>query len=211
MSVLFGDVHGLFYEYKRLLQSAVKAGQTDSIILGDVGIGFPTSEELDTSDIPGDHNFIRGNHDNPDVCRVHPDYLGDYGILTGDWDGDHHYEKMFYVSGAWSIDQQWRTPGISWWEDEELSYTEMQKAINLYEQEEPDIVISHDCPHNALLEMYIPLGAQVIRTSTGVALEAMFDLHQPSLWVFAHHHRSWTQTMQGTKFICLNELETLVI
>lgn len=208
--ILIGDVHNLMYDYKEILKAQIKNGETESIILGDVGLGFPTSYDLDTSDVEGNHRFIRGNHDNPEVCRAHPQYLGDYGVLKGDWCGDHHYEKMFFMSGAWSIDKDWRTPMISWWPEEELKYNEMSDAISFYKNVEPDIVITHDCPLFVLYDLLYP-GGRVFSTATGQALEQMWNHHQPSLWVFAHHHVSKQMKIKDTQFVCLNELEVFHI
>jgi hypothetical protein len=40
-------------------------------------------------------------------------------------------------------------------------------------------------------------------------LEELFNIHKPELWVFGHYHVSRTVEEQGTRFVCLNELETL--
>jgi len=36
----------------------------------------------------------------------------------------------------------------------------------------------------------------------------LWGIHKPDLWIFGHFHNSWTQTIQGTEFRCLAELET---
>ena len=42
---------------------------------------------------------------------------------------------------------------------------------------------------------------------TRQALDAMFDIHKPDLWLFGHWHDSQDRNVMGTRFICLNELE----
>jgi len=200
--ILIGDVHGLFHDYNWMIETYC---WDNTLQLGDFGIGFPDSMDV-TIKHEGQHLFIRGNHDNPEVCRKHPNYAGDYGCLSGDY-VEGRYHKLFFISGAWSIDYQWRTPGISWWEDEQLSERELSDAIELYEKEQPEIVVSHDCPFSILQHLY----AQAIPTRTGQAFDVMLKVHEPSVWIFAHHHKSWKRKLGYTNFICLNEMEYLNI
>lgn len=202
--ILIGDIHGLFYDYRDILRRYGK----DSLQLGDFGLGFrDTMDHVDVSEIPGIHRFLRGNHDNPDVCRRDKSYIGDYGYIEGSYIGGS-CSKLFYISGAWSIDQDSRTPGISWWEDEQLSYEELSDASNKYLEVSPGILCSHDCPTFCL--DYIHNG-RVIPTRTSQAMDIMFSLWRPSYWIFAHHHVSWRRYIDGCWFICLNELEVLDI
>lgn len=205
MFLLTGDVHGLFYDYKQIL----KDYKPDfSLQLGDMGVGFPDSPKLFLNDIQGKHYWLRGNHDNPEISRKHSNYIGDYGILKGSYIEDR-FNKLFYISGAWSIDQEWRTPNISWWEDEQLSYEELCSAINKYNEEQPDIVCSHDCPTMVLHELYPSRG--VIPTRTSQAMDTMFMSRKPSYWFFGHHHVSWRKNIDGCLFVALNELEIIDI
>jgi hypothetical protein len=43
---------------------------------------------------------------------------------------------------------------------------------------------------------------------TGWALQELYNIHQPKLWIFGHWHRSKTIQHGKTKFMCLDELET---
>lgn len=203
--LLIGDVHGLFYDYKWIIK---KYEAKKSLQLGDFGLGFPDSmNHVDMSDIEGDHLFLRGNHDNPEVCRKDKNYIGDYGVLKGSFIEDY-YDKLFYISGAWSIDKEWRTPNVSWWEDEQLSYEELCNVVNKYNEEQPDIVCSHDCPTMVLHELY---PSRVIPTRTSQAMDTMFMSRKPAYWFFGHHHKSFRKLIDGCLFICLNELETIDI
>jgi len=137
-----------------------------------------------------------GNHDYyPYLDKPH--ILGDYGV----------YENMFFVRGAWSIDHYFRTLGRDLFHNEQLSYVECQQAIDLYEQIKPNIVISHDCPIEARQKLFYIYDTDI----TSTCLQTMLEIHRPSLWVFGHHHKSKKVSIQGTEFICLNELETLKI
>lgn len=92
---LIGDVHGKFDRYGEIL-----TGLPCSIQLGDMGIGFGLDDLFPKAD-PTKHRFLRGNHDNPELCRRHPNYLGDFGFEFG----------IFFISGAFSVDRHLRTMG----------------------------------------------------------------------------------------------------
>lgn len=193
---LVGDVHGRFNELKSIIDVSSRL----TIQLGDLGIGFLRGKKGLTNFKYNSDKFLflRGNHDNPDVCRNHRNYLGEFGM----------YQGIFYISGAWSIDWQWRTMGIDIWKDEELSIQQLQSAIDLFAKKKPDIVVSHDCPNMVVKQLH-PIDP--IKTRTGQAMDTMMDAHKPSLWVFAHYHYSWNRKILGTDFTALDELETLEI
>ncbi|MDD5651703.1 MAG: metallophosphoesterase [Candidatus Nanoarchaeia archaeon] len=201
--VLIGDVHGLFYEYTQLIKNSKLQ---NTLQLGDMGVGFPNQKVLDLSDISGNHMWFRGNHDNPEVAINHPNNIGDYGILEGNFIKDR-YNKLFYMAGAWSIDWSLRIHNVTWWEDEQLSEDQIIKALDLYEQTLPNIVVTHDCP-TSILEV---LHHHVIKSKTSSAFDIMLKIHKPSYWIFAHHHMSWKGMIDDVSYIALNELETLDI
>jgi len=201
MIVIIGDVHGKWNEYSKILN---KYPNEISIQIGDCGVGFPKSPELI---LPKNAFWFRGNHDNPDTAKNHPNHLGDFGskIIDG--------IKIFWVAGSWSIDQQFRIPGWTWWEDEELSIRELETAMEQYLKVKPDVMLTHDTAGpfaSKILSKYSIMGdGLVYPTRTGQALSAMFEAYQPKLWVCGHYHASVTEIIKGTKFICLNELESL--
>jgi hypothetical protein len=150
------------------------------------------------------HKFFRGNHDDPAKCRAHQNYLGDYGYLEDD--------KLFYVAGAWSIDQARRVAGISWWTDEELSYDELGKAIDLYVKVKPRFVVSHEAPaiaaKNLLYDLqgaYFAAKLECSMSRTSEALQQMLAAHSPEQWIFGHYHVDKEFKVEGykTKFRCV--------
>jgi hypothetical protein len=208
---IIGDIHGKFYDYEVHCLKMGFRHNTDhvperSIQVGDFGIGFYSdywhSEVGHWQNDNPTHRFIRGNHDDPAKCKTMPGYIED-GTIEDD---------VMYIGGAWSIDHAWRTPGVDWWADEELSYEELDKLISKFGQVKPRVVISHDCPTSVAYEMFLSkglglAGAPQIKTRTGEALQAMFELHQPELHIFGHWHNTREMTISGTKFVCLGELD----
>jgi predicted phosphodiesterase len=49
-----------------------------------------------------------------------------------------------------------------------------------------------------------------MKTATSSLAQQMYTIHKPDLWIFGHHHKSFDETIGGTRFICLNELESKV-
>jgi Icc-related predicted phosphoesterase len=199
-----GDIHG---KYSRYISVAREAEET--VQIGDFGIGFPgdisahadrVAEEFRKS---GNHSFIRGNHDNPAACRT----------ATG-WIPDGHVDPrgIMYVGGAWSIDQQFRTVGVDWWEDEELSSGELEKVMTKYCEVRPRIMVTHDAPHDIAGDIFFgPRFAykSQYRTRTASYLQMMFDEHQPELWIFGHWHETLCHVQGNTRFHCIGELDYL--
>lgn len=206
-----GDVHGKTDQYQKKLRQKYTGQRTFQ--LGDMGIGFSGTPGLHKDIMnSGDHKWIRGNHDDPAKCRelVDRGYAGEYGYIED--------LNLFHLGGAFSIDYLWRVPGRSWWPDEELSYPELGKALDLYIQKKSRYVATHEAPTAAatwLLTAAVPgfrnekLDCGKSRTS--IALQMMFDEHKPEEWVFGHYHISKSFEWKGTKFTCINELDVYTI
>jgi predicted phosphodiesterase len=201
---VIGDCHGLKNELYSILDS-VQSDITEVIQVGDLGIGFGQSdywhEDLDQKLTSVNGSFIRGNHDNPSTCKEFKSWIPD-GTIQNDW---------MFIGGAWSIDYQLRTPGISWWDNEELSSYELETIISVYELINPRVMITHDIPSSVSNSLFFRegrpyAGRKIYKTRTAEALEAMFRIHKPDLWLFGHWHFDVDETIDKTRFVCLNEL-----
>lgn len=200
-----GDVHGHFNRYKKLLASAP---DLETFQIGDMGLGF--GDQLPSS---GSNNrFIRGNHDAPDDCKLHPNYAGEFGF-----DPKHN---LFFAGGGFSIDWQWRVARMNqggrpiWWMDEELSPEQLEAAEHLYLDIKPSVVATHDCPDSIrrrLLHDIVPgfRPEKDLPCRTATAFEKMFTQYQPKIWIFGHYHVDVDFEFAGTRFICLAELSHL--
>lgn len=198
-----GDVHGYKYELSLVLHN-MPEDVTAAVQVGDMGVGFGQGdywhESLDDMLTKVNGRFIRGNHDNPDICKTMNTWIKD-GVIEND---------VMYIGGAWSIDYQWRTKGYDLWDDEELSYEELYQLIGIYDYIKPRVMVTHDCPLSISEELFIKRGKSFsgaqYRTRTGSAFEEMFGVHKPELWIMGHWHCDVDEVINGTRFICLNEL-----
>jgi hypothetical protein len=197
---LIGDIHGRIPEYLRLISTLPPGSR--SIALGDLYLGRPG---VDLPELPAEHKFIRGNHDNPRLCREHPNYLGEYGYLPDD--------ELFFVSGAQTA--SWRVLGNSkyWYNDEELSDSALNEAISLYKEKRPSMLVSHTAPFEAAREILKDLNGSYflskqidLESRTSRALQEMFEAYQPSAWYFGHFHINREFVIGETKFRCSAEL-----
>lgn len=195
MITLIGDVHGKYEKYHRILSR--KEENPYTLQIGDFGFKYDTLKNVDSTK----HLILPGNHDNYDTCYNYPHFMYDYGYTS------LNRVEFFYYRGAYSIDKQYRTIGIDWWENEQVSIDQFMKARELYREMKPDIMISHDCP-DFLASMYIGPDGRMFENLTTWALGELYKVHQPKLWIHGHWHFSKTTIYENTKFICLAELET---
>lgn len=192
---LIGDLHGKYERYHRIIRQTEKHPYT--LQIGDFGFRLDTLKNVDSTK----HLILPGNHDQYDICYNYPHFLGDYGYTS------LNKVEFFYYRGAYSIDRQYRTVGIDWWENEQVSIDQFMKARELYRIIKPKIVITHDCPQN-IASMMLEPGQRIYENMTGWALQELLNIHEPKYWFFAHWHQSRTMQYGNTKFICLDELET---
>ena len=198
-----GDIHGNFSVIKEMLLQAEAKGCDALIQVGDFGI-FNQKDVNITNKIKAEHpilHFFKGNHDNPELCNETKGYLGDFGFNSE--------FGVFYIGGALSIDIWRRHIGLDYWDNEELSWGQWNKCLELYNTVRPEIVISHDAPNSIARILHSSHSEDGSFTQKG--LEALLDLNPPKIWLHGHHHISKTTNTKSTKFVSLGIDEFKVI
>ena len=198
---LVGDLHG----NTDALYRARETGHT-IIQVGDVGFGFRPTGVFDEA-FGEVATCIRGNHDDPAIAASRP-----YCRPDGSYDDAL---DAFFLGGAWSIDWHMRTPGVSWWPEEQVSSKDMPGIQAAYLAARPSLVVTHDAPGVAtylgLMRGGVIPGNTHYLTDTGEFLQDLFEVHQPRHWVFGHYHRSTSFTLNGTTFHCVGEQDVLLL
>lgn len=191
--LIIGDVHGKIDQYKQIIE---KEKAKESVQLGDFGFKSAHDWFLENMDCAA-HKVLFGNHDYyPYLFKEH----SRCNICAFD-----NRLSIFYVRGAYSMDWKFRAMGLDLFSEEEISYNQFEPVLRMYERWRPAIVVSHDCPQ-FLLQPFFAYSNCFI-TKTGQLLDALYNVHQPSTWIFGHHHRSKKMQIGKTLFRCLNELE----
>lgn len=209
--IFIGDVHGKYRSYKNIMKSF-----ENTVQVGDMGVGFKRKRTFDPSGSEffpnppyhymkkGNHRFIRGNHDNPSVCKKHTQCISD----------GHVENDMMFIGGAVSIDKAFRKEGFDWWEDEELSTKELNLLVDKFIDVKPRIMISHCAPDFLSVELAWAANRGYkldFPSRTQQAFDSMFFHHRPKLWLFGHWHVDFDYLYGGTRFMCLDELSIIDI
>ncbi|MDE0211285.1 MAG: metallophosphoesterase [Boseongicola sp.] len=205
--VLVGDIHGKFPSFHAFARRTL--GREVAVVqVGDFGHGFlDHATAAGAGDFfrenVGTCGFIRGNHDDPEVCRMMPG-----------WIPDGHHDPVWnimFVGGAHSVDRHLRIQGLDWWEDEECSIAELNKIVDRYDAVKPRIMVTHDAPSAAIEAVFphVRLFRPLSRTTQ--AFDAMIEAHRPDAWIFGHWHRSASAVLDGTRFQCLGELRSCTL
>lgn len=208
---IIGDVHGLvkgrssnpFSGAGRCYGNLI-AKPKYSIQVGDFS-SFPGW--LDKHDIDSNHHkIVAGNHDIFNALTDH--FFTGYGfhsfpLASGEF-------QFFYAHGAYSVDRKsfHQVHGVTLFDEEEMNWEKLYELIEDFPKMKPKIVVSHDCP--AMLIPYVGSSHWAARGNTGSrtanALQQCFDSWQPEMWFFGHYHKKFSETINGTKFFCLDEL-----
>jgi len=191
---IIGDCHGKYDSYYKIVRQTERHPYT--VQVGDFGFRYDTVRNLDHNY----HKILGGNHDNYQKIIDIPHYLGDYGYTT------LNGVSFFFYRGAYSIDRQYRTVGIDWWSEEQVSMDQFMKARYLYREIKPDIVLTHDCPE-IVVPYLLEKNSRIYQNITSWALQELFNIHQPKIWRFGHYHTTWSMNIGNTNFRCLDELE----
>lgn len=193
-----GDIHGKILDYLQIID-----GVENSVQVGDFGMGFGTKGAADFVDsmideMPGNHRYIRGNHDDPKESKKSKHWIKD-GTIEND---------IMYVGGANSIDKDYRIEGLSWWPNEQLNTAEWNSVYDKYINANPRIMVTHDCPKFIYYEIHDKV-FDYPGDVTAISFDLFWKDHKPEIWIFGHHHKSFDKVIDGTRFICLAELECI--
>ena len=175
------------------------------IILGDVaccwdGKWHDKKVRKALHELPPTVLWLDGNHENFDLIESLPITYGwNGGSVQYVLDDDIIHltrgriyllegKTFFVMGGGYSIDRAWRTPGLSWWPQEQPSMKEYDEGIRNLEDVDykVDYILSHTCPGKIarqLVSHIIPGEEEMQRYFDDVSNEVDFRG-----WYFGHWH-----------------------
>ena len=200
MIIITGDTHGEI-DFAKLFPLCLKNLSHDDylIICGDAGIcwsqdSLQSSLELYNS-IGCTILFVDGNHENFDMLERMPlvEYKGAlmhqidkhiFHILRGEI-MTLDDKTFFCLGGACSIDKMYRTPYLSWWPQEEITYHDIDNAISNLEKvnNKVDYVITHCADTKTVLKAF---GFR--RDACTDQLTFIDKVVDYKHWFFGHYH-----------------------
>lgn len=215
--MLLGDVHGNTPHLERAARKAKQKGVKQIIQLGDFGMLFFEDRTKQYNNVLKQFNipliWLDGNHENFDM-------LASLGITPQDaeptemashvtysprgyvWDFDG--VRAMTMGGAFSVDWEGRTLGHTWWDQETITYGDVDRAC---EAEAVDLLLTHDAPQlpPKLDAMMIRNGydregykTDAISKSNRLAVTAVMQAVEPRLLVHGHFHYRYNDRLGNT-------------
>lgn len=211
--VLLGDTHGAVGAHRRATQAAHDAGTKVIVQLGDWGLWNHTQwgmNFIDTVSAWLEQEdcwlfWIKGNHENHDLLLNsvqngvrYPDCPVEVAPRIWHLPNGTYFsigEMSFLVcGGAVSVDKAWRTEGVDWWRDEEITYGDLLHCTRP-EIDVVDVLLSHDAPSHVPLDTlldshHFSLGHKLDNESAGQRklLAELCDAVQPQFVFHGHYH-----------------------
>ena len=208
--LMAGDPHGDRTNVSMLLDVAVLTDCTKIMFLGDFGYfehipqnpSFVTAISVEAVRVNVEIHFIKGNHDNHEMLNR---LYGEHGSVkeiakmvyyhpnceVWEWDG----VVFGAIGGAVSIDKNKRTPGHTWWHNEEISNVDLRKCE---EMGNVDVLLSHDCPLTGNVEDYCDFRADALFMGHRRKLQHVVEVVKPKLLFHGHFHVRYEGTANYT-------------
>lgn len=205
--LLVGDSHGDLSYIEMCLDRAKAFGCEKLFQLGDFGYfehfaggpGYLNGVSLGSVESGIPVYFLDGNHENHPLLWETYQEEDDEGFRkvrenlhyaprghSWIWDGI----RFLSVGGAWSIDQAQRTPGKSWWPEENIRHEDVNNAIA---SGDCDVLLSHDVLAGVTVPGIMPI--QAAMWNRDCLLKVAIKTH-PKYVFHGHYHIYYTEHYQ---------------
>ena len=201
MIYITGDTHGDidFAKLKKYFSKRYVTRKDYLIILGDAGIVWSENECYihDYSTLRPTVLFIDGNHENFELlnkfpiveyknAKCHRLYKNVYHINRGEVLILNN-TKFFCMGGATSIDRDWRINRVSWWNEENITFEDVENAYSNLEKVnfEVDYVLTHCAPSSIVKEMFNYRSDNNTKILEEFRKKIIFKN-----WFFGHYHEN---------------------
>lgn len=229
-----GDTHGDTRHVESLCRVARRHEVDTIFVLGDFGFIWSGTERIDAL-----HNVLEqfeinlfwldGNHENFTLMAElgmaldspTPVKYGERitymprGYVFDDWG-----PTIMTMGGAYSIDEDRRIPGASWWSEETIKYADYERALANARGRKIDILLAHDAPevpdklHEFLFNegSYVDLVTKEVHPykmdqksqSNRLVLGHMAGQARPRLIMHGHYHHRYNGMWNGIPVVGLS-------
>lgn len=211
MITFIGDIHGDIDFYLAVANNSV-----NSIQVGDFGYKKPLTTLAYSGLNPENHKVVLGNHDDYDYAPQVPHALDLFGM------SEVGGRTFFYIRGGISLNrayllmQEMSNGPKEYWSQEELTFSDMLAALDLYKFAKPDIVVSHVPCGMVVQKIADSIGDSTLdkykfhkgfRENTALLGDEMLKYHRPKLWVSGHMHFPFDEVIDKTRFVSLDMKE----
>lgn len=183
------------------------------VCLGDAGIHYGNYNQGQIKKwlkrFGGTWVILRGNHD-----KRYEKYGREQGWDEQEWNGgpvfvQRKYKNIYYlpdagglytingrkvliVPGAYSVDKEHRLrKGYPWEPDEQLTEEEAINLIGLAEKEQPEVILSHECPrswHPYIKDLFLDFDFSEDYWTNSICQEILRVDKNIKKWYFGHYH-----------------------
>lgn len=98
--------------------------------------------------------------------------------------------------GAFSIDQEHRVPGFSWWEQELPTVAQQNRALD---RGEVDILLTHDAPGDVCPIVRHDFKGDVQSTANRLWISHLIGSTKPEMVFHGHMHHRYSAFAQGAR------------
>ena len=205
MIYITGDTHGL-KEISKLISFNEKKHFTKSdfmIIAGDFGVIWDINSinrYIDFySKFPFTILFIDGNHENFDFLDAFPVEQWNGGKIHKISNKIIHLirgevynicgKKILTVGGAESDDKEYRIKYLSWWPQESISQSDIDRALESSSKyNKIDYIITHTCPKKFLTEEFVCSRPMKTEFTSEEKLNIIAEKINFAKWYYEHWH-----------------------
>jgi DNA repair exonuclease SbcCD nuclease subunit len=207
-TLFVGDIHSDFESFEILVRFMLYRvpGISRVVQVGDFGFwpSQPSWLWYPKSTLPVPVFFIDGNHEDHaalrkaalfEVKKVSENYDAAY-IPRGYAEGGY-----VYCGGATSYDRAYRTEGLDWFPEENITDEDIRRAIRNCEGKSIRIMVAHETIREAFRIIKRP--GWSFADQNRERLEELFHAARPEIYIHGHYHFHREYEYLGCRFICL--------